>query len=338
MLASHASRRFNGKKRKNESNAPQTLRTRSLYRIWHFLRSPFLLPPNISAHDCTEHFESFDSDLAGCRLCGALHECSNNACEMVCTDDAHVCRITGLCLQRRLIHEWVPNVGHVEAPPTRHGEQNLAIPRCYMRANTRSNETDSYHNSTMYFRLKPLLDSDLAKACRKQDNIKFAASLRNAMNVALRIVREDGVVNWVRVEEILHTHLRQQRIPARIVSKEVADSILSVAMPAITSLLAFVRKHCNPIPSCLKNAEISVGLLYQCRAGIIAHGTVLLPRIPLMSHVLPNELHLTPVFGIRAKTIAEAENAIKFCLRQLEPSVIASYAQRITSQDLFENN
>lgn len=305
-------------------------RSSILYGIWKRLRGPFVFPPNIRCHDCIPHFESFDSDMAGCRLCGALHQCSVHTCKLLSSDDAHVCSITGLCLHTRIIQEWQPGVGHLEVDPSNSVSKLIHGPQDIQRWKTSVSKPMENMTTSIYFRLLPLLDSAAARSCLAQDHSKATQVLKSVLGNFLRTSRRMGCVNWVNMEALLHTTVCQHRIPVRRVSQTHVKAILDIAVPAIATLLGFVNRHCSPLPSCLKNSNTVVGLLYQCRAGITIYNTVILPRIPLLAQMLPNEQHLASNFDVRAKTIAEAENAVKLCLRQLPSLLIANYAQRAT--------
>ena len=66
---------------------------------WLLLRSPFALTPlTMPHHKC--QWERIDVDKSGCLLCSHVHVCGVNKCtNIVQTQDATVCEVTGLCIR-----------------------------------------------------------------------------------------------------------------------------------------------------------------------------------------------------------------------------------------------
>lgn len=60
-----------------------------------------------------------------------------------------------------------------------------------------------------------------------------------------------------------------------------------------------------------KMKQYITGLLYLMRQGVRTRGISILPRVPLLNRVLPQENHLTTMFAIRNKCITETENIVK---------------------------
>ena len=69
-------------------------------QTWQMLRMPFVLSSRcVGHHICKFKWECIDVDLAGCLVCGAVHDCEEGQCrDVVITDDSHVCTITGMCV------------------------------------------------------------------------------------------------------------------------------------------------------------------------------------------------------------------------------------------------
>jgi hypothetical protein len=74
--------------------------------LWRRLRGPFVLPCALQGHNCYSHWEQYDSDQAGCLLCGAPHWCGARMCTELLSECAHVCSITGMCLRPRMLCEF----------------------------------------------------------------------------------------------------------------------------------------------------------------------------------------------------------------------------------------
>ena len=84
----------------------------------------------------------------------------------------------------------------------------------------------------------------------------------------------------------------------------------------IERLLAICRKIDKV---CVKRTEFQsfvLGVLYLMRSGLTAYDICLLPKIDNLNECLPYESNLVRYFGLRAKTLTDIENKIKFLLRQ----------------------
>jgi hypothetical protein len=77
---------------------PQSQRAEALHRIWRRVHGQFVLPR--SACDHAGGWDVYDADMAGCRLCGAQHVCSDGSCATQANEQGHrVCPVTGLCVR-----------------------------------------------------------------------------------------------------------------------------------------------------------------------------------------------------------------------------------------------
>lgn len=66
--------------------------------MWARVHGRFLLPPSICDHG--DGWDVYDADLAGCRLCGAQHVCSESSCPADVNEHGdRVCLVTGLCVR-----------------------------------------------------------------------------------------------------------------------------------------------------------------------------------------------------------------------------------------------
>ena len=74
---------------------------------------------------------------------------------------------------------------------------------------------------------------------------------------------------------------------------------------------------CSGIITEARLQNVTVGLLYLLRTGIIVHDMVVLPKLPILECILPLESHLGTFFGVRAKCITETENVVKIILRNI---------------------
>ena len=103
--------------------------------------------------------------------------------------------------------------------------------------------------------------------------------------------------------------------------------------------LCLMNMVCNGVITEARLQNVTVGLLYLLRNGIVVYDMVILPRLQVcaflilvsfaqshsMRHcykqvlekLLPLESHLGTFFGVRAKCITETENVIKIILRHI---------------------
>jgi UL92 family len=90
-------------------------------QLWHLIRQPFRLPARI--HHCAlRDWESIDCDVAGCLLCGKIHECKDAMeCPLVVYEGRHVCEITGFYTRRNVFvdDEFVDTAASVSTCPGR---------------------------------------------------------------------------------------------------------------------------------------------------------------------------------------------------------------------------
>lgn len=70
------------------------------------------------------------------------------------------------------------------------------------------------------------------------------------------------------------------------------------------------RVHMSAVVD-FKMKQYITGLLYLMRQGVRTRGVCILPRIPVLDRILPQESHLTSMFSIRNKCITETENIVK---------------------------
>eukprot|EP00961_Rhodomonas_salina_P194515 2625998-Rhodomonas_salina.1 len=64
-----------------------------------------------------------------------------------------------------------------------------------------------------------------------------------------------------------------------------------------------------------KKREFACSMLYLMRNGVDARGECILPKLEIMSSILPLETFLPEHFKIRSKSITEGENLLKIELQ-----------------------
>ena len=334
-------------------------RTLVLYKTWCRMRQPFLFPV-ATTHTCDKTWEKFDVDKAGCTECGKYHLCEHGDCEYAMTEDSLVCFITGLCVKPKILtadeHVCVGvHRAHNFLQFTSESGNSLAKNNYlhdYRATNSRANEvytTDQLRtslnnpmhtnrlfnafSSNLYEEqmqivlstLKHIMCSEKTRMSFHRENPKLKHQLRGVIPQVLRAYKMTNKVPTIcDLETQLHVSNNFTRIPpseSQWDKQDLKKLIHQAAIP-ITRLIIFMRTFCSNVPICVRQNTIVVGLLYMLRRGVVVHNVTVLPKMSALRVVLPLEQHLVTVFSIRAKIITEAENVIKFNLRNIPYEVL----------------
>jgi hypothetical protein len=173
--------------------------------------------------------------------------------------------------------------------------------------------------------LKHIMCSEKTKLSLHKENAKLKHQLRAVIPQTLRAYKKmEKIPTICDLETQLHRSNNIARIPlseAQWDLKDMCQLVKQAAIP-ITRLIIFMRTFCSNVPICVRQNTIVVGLLYMLRRGVVVHNVTVLPKISALRMVLPLEQHLVTVFNIRAKIITEAENVIKFNLRNIPCDVL----------------
>lgn len=117
-------------------------------------------------------------------------------------------------------------------------------------------------------------------------------------------------------QRVVHA-CRKIRTPATVNKDRIKDIVQYCSSSILQVMLGMRTQNSLKI---IANPEkcrlLVVSLLYLMRNGIQKDGKVILPKIPLLFHILPLEIYLPQHFGIPAKSITEGENVVKWELRQ----------------------
>jgi hypothetical protein len=268
--------------------------------LWRRIRAPFQLPQCI--HHCTLcDWESIDCDVAGCLVCGKLHECKDAMhCPLVVHEGRHVCEITGYYTRRNVFvdDEFVDTVTNL----------------CSYSGKTL--QTISRH--TIDTLVNHILCSDQARQSLEQEMVRRELKLRNCFikqAKAMKFKRQSlNVLDLC--TQVAHAMSSTRR--PRIMNSSQLSSLRRVCVSYIDFFAAifFERFHVI-IPNSKLNGFV-VGLLYLMRHGLIMHGNVIVvPHVPELHHVLPSENQIKTVFQMSTKLLTEVENCIKITLKRV---------------------
>lgn len=91
--------------------------------------------------------------------------------------------------------------------------------------------------------------------------------------------------------------------------------------------IMLLNSACDQIITVQKLRPTVVGLLYLMRNGIVIHDVVVLKKLPVLTHILPMEIHLLQFFGVQNKCITQTENIAKEVLKSLSAGMLTAFLQ-----------
>ena len=320
------------------------------YRAWCRLREPFTVPDNVTNHSCEGHWEKFDVDKAACLTCSNIHVCHSLYCDTTCENDGIVCRITGLFLGQRLLsqyetpsdpvyeqeslqrngnsyqkHKRLSDSSKRDTHSANNHTKNHTKNRCNVVEHLNIQDTDSIMRMVSNILLSTKTQQSIDTENAKMDSKFRAICMRRMRQYHLR--RETP--NLCDIEAHLHFKINGHRTPPPSVeeSRSLRLECARRATVAIAQLLQFMRTYCGNVPTSVKHGGIVTGMLYIMRTGVTVDDITVLPRITELKRLLPAEQHLISYFNIRPKIVTEAENVIKYHMRNISPQSLSLLAQ-----------
>jgi hypothetical protein len=302
-----------------------------LFNTWCRLRGPFLIPDNVTNHSCEGHWEKFDVDKAACMTCGNLHVCSALHCDTSCENDGFVCNVTGLHLGPRLLSQYeTPSDTTCDTFSQKNKVKSSDRSKPHTKKYRQVTQALPFHTENITRVIQYILLSATTQQSVDNENKKMNNRLRTVCMRKMRHCRlNHEPLNICELESHLHFKLNGLRIPPPTVdeSMEQRSDCARRAAIAITQLLQFMRTHCGNVPTSVRQGGIVTGMLYMMRTGVTIDDITVLPRISELKRLLPMEQHLMAFFNIRPKIVTEAENVIKYHLRNISPQCLSLLAQ-----------
>lgn len=266
--------------------------------MWRHISEPFTVPTCI--HRCTlRDWESIDWNVAGCKVCGKIHECKDvSKCPIVTYEGRHVCQITGFFTRRNVFldDEYVDTVA------------NVSTPYVTVQRNIEVAQIEAW--------VEVILCSSKARMALQQEITKRS---HRCKAVFLRIAKSTKAkkqpLNIVNICT-LTVHAMSNTRNLSIMS---ANDLKSLAAHCTEKIDRFCRTfldslHCTP--ATVKMQGFVVGLLYLMRVGMLICGNIeIVPRVPELALVLPSENQVRVIFKLSTKIMTEVENIIKLTLR-----------------------
>lgn len=282
---------------------------------WQRMRGPFLLP----AWATHKHeWEPYDMGVAGCVKCGVQHTCQPFTCSTVQLEDgASVCPITGLCIPclRTSVSEFSDCIA---ADPTRAHDAEAQT----------AAERDESLSALITQTLEELILSPKAEQLLKVERDKLSKRRMITFSKQARQVKVSSNANMIDI--LAHTIYRTSnyRTPL-ILPAETRRELCQTCTGNILRVFKLLNLHGEGRGwkrSIHRTRSLIVGLVYMARMGVMWNDTVILPCMPIMRDVLPQEACLSALFGMRPKIITETENFVKMSIRCTAVSEILRFA------------
>jgi len=284
----------------NRVYAPAFCMVEQQIQLWKLIRQPFRVPAKI--HHCALcDWELIDCDVAGCLLCGKVHECKDAMqCPLVVYEGRHVCEITGFYTRRKVFvdDEFVDTVASVSMCPGRILQKiSPALIETWVNR---------------------LLCSDVARQSIQQEMSKRKNRLRQIF------------VKFAKSKKLNHdplnivdlctdvAHVTSQIRQPRVLSPEQLHILSAECAAHIIFFCSRFFEHFNVV---LPNSKVSgfvVGFLYMMRHGLnMYNNIVIVPQMTILSSVLPSESQIKSLFHLSTKIMTEIENCVKITLRSV---------------------
>ena len=282
----------------------------------------FLLPPGYGGHE--HEWLPVDIDFCVCRLCGKDHICTlgqGSECQVEeCDHNQRVCTLTGYVLSTtELCLEW----GGVErlsfyTPVTKCKPRSAVPPGAQYSLVSALHGVDLAEQVLQV--VGDLLQSPQTSACTQME-----LQRKRAKEVVLfmRIMREYGRDQQRRRPCMLHIVARMHWAARKVraVHRARPSALARIVRTCAESITGLLHSHGwvrvqKQLSHPLRRREFICSMLYLMRMGITYKQRCLLPRVPELELLLPQQVFLPTVFGIRAKSITEGENIIKLDIRR----------------------
>ena len=279
----------------------------------------FVLPIDYAGHVHT--FQAVATGIQICSLCGAEHVCfrgncpevANEAGELVCTLSGCVTTLNNFCSERNAHERTSPAVS--------------TIPR-RQRHNPKTHIVHRVHIETLYNTVvsvvHEILNSETTRQCMIEETQRANLKVGVVMGRILREMNSSlgaGVrVNLIKVETALAYTFRRLRDGRSIsIARKRINPIMQVCVESIVSLIDQhgwyrTNRQLTHVP---RGREFICSMLYLMRTGVTYRHRCILPKLEVLSLLLPQQVFLQKNFGIRPKCITEGENIIKLDARKI---------------------
>ena len=256
---------------------------------WRLARSPFVFPRDARAvHTCL--WDKIDFNKAGCRLCSAVHVCDAMHCrDVTIIDDTSICNVTGCILKRVLSCDTWND-------------------RCLGWGKTaQHDECRDDFNVKQY--IHEILMSDGAQRCIQHEKnkvmqlfgsrIAHAAELSHGNALDACEIALCGVSAHIPCDFVEHV-----RAAVCVECLRFIEPILKLFFGS--SLFKCLKQNRRPI---------TCAMLYLMKTGVFFRNRTVLPKLPKLALMLPQECNLRTFFNINPSVITDTENKLKLMVR-----------------------
>ena len=257
---------------------------------WRLARSPFLFPCDPrAAHTCL--WDKIDLDKAGCKLCGAVHVCDAMHCrDVTITEDILICNITGCILKRVLTCDTWND-------------------RCLGWGGGACKVVDCAHDINVKHYIHDILMSESAKRCIEHEKHKIMQVFGSRIAQATELAEASAIDACEIALCSVSSH-----IPCDFV-QHVRATVCAECLRFIEPLIKLFFD--SSLFKCLKQNKrpITCAMLYLMKTGVFLGHRTVLPKLAILSLMLPQECNLKCFFNINPSVITDTENKLKLMVR-----------------------
>ncbi len=221
-------------------------------------------------------------------------------CNVISTEDAEVCTVTGLCVRDRMWaeSEYADTVASYNMGPVVSG-RCMAVDRSVVASYVEQlimgeNSVRSYHMELVRFRSKV--------QSMMQQEINAHGGRR---------------VNLVSVIETVFSKLNGNRLFLPKYDSQACKYILNEVSDFICFLVNTCTFHLKMTARSSETRILVFGLLYLMRSGVVMDGNSVIPRVAVLKALLPAENTLQTNHDFRPKYLTDVENKFKFMFRSM---------------------
>lgn len=283
-------------------------------QAWRLLRTPFPLTEQcLGAHAC--EWESIDTGVSGCRMCSHVHRCAYGLCKQVVqTTDALVCEVTGLCVRTSNIVDGA------------YSDEVISY-GCAQSYSGDSARMDLYDEIDMHVN-ELLLSARAGEVCALE-RAAYAHKLSNCVQrTANNMLRGEQLDAIGAIQSALRLH--EDRKTYQPFDREQRLRLCAACCAQLRSTIPICNKF---LKMHIRRSDMRVvvfGLVFLMRSGIYMHDICVLPSIPELMQLLPNESNLQKHFSFKSKNITDIENKFKFHLRHVSRAHMHSMGFHLT--------
>jgi hypothetical protein len=267
-----------------------------------------MLPFGLQGHKCSDHWECFALDKAGCTLCGNLHICSAACDNLMQESDSTVCVITGLCVHTVQFQDERVFLGNA------HSTSRALV--CNKRRYT---GYKPYCLEQIQSVVRHILNSKHSIRSFTMEKLKLRKRITGCCQRVMRVQRSDPTtrMNMLTVTQEIAAELENTRIISSHIDTRVVENMV---VQCSACIFAFMHTCQRVIPHVLHATNIDnfiIGALYIMRTGITIKNFEVLKCVVQLRCLLPLESLLQQCFNIKPKIITEVENIIKSNMRKV---------------------